>query len=645
MKKRRIITSIVGATALALSMSVLTGCTLQEFFTGEKIVEPEKPAKQSMTNREWLNMVNDAYGTQSSEEELIKDAKDWGIIGEDEDIDLDAPVDEHFVSTTLARAAGYVDEDATEEEIEQVIEEYGLNNGDLTDPEVVQTIIEKVQEDLVHPRFEEHREIKLADNVFDLTSKLRIKDVKVKGDIVTMPFDIADTLDKDNVFILPGEKNGDEAAYKVIAIIDNGDGTADIKCVPAKLCEVYKSVNVSGHFPVDLNDFEAADENTVRVLRKNGSAGSFSGYDKEKLMSDETDSINYSTSIGDDLIINVSVKDIVINTKIDWSADNSGATDIKRIFLSADYISDVSIEQITDDKEVKEHSTLSDIELMSLMPVEIGRVPVHICSGLTLYLDLSLTANAEGEVELRVKTGETNGFEMKGAKFRTINAVLDLADIKTDRKSWEYTTMNIAVGMDYLLDDEEFLSYEVTSGPEVNGVETVHSEWGEKKEKLVCIDVKGFLKVMMNVHFGNDIVGKTNLSPTLKLLDLDEKKSRVKWDNIHYENGKKVSVCTFEEKDDKEKTTEKSTLAKGIFSIDTTYISVHEGETSSIGVSSLPTGYTENDLKWTSLDESIVSVDQKGNITAVSHGTTGVTVTTNDGKYSANCAVIVKSSI
>ena len=71
----------------------------------------------------------------------------------------------------------------------------------------------------------------------------------------------------------------------------------------------------------------------------------------------------------------------------------------------------------------------------------------------------------------------------------------------------------------------------------------------------------------------------------------------------------------------------------------------HEGETSSIGVSSLPTGYTENDLKWTSLDESIVSVDQKGNITAVSHGTTGVTVTTNDGKYSANCAVIVKSSI
>ena len=114
MKIKRIISSVIGAAVLVSSMSLTAGCSLQEFFTGEKI---EEPAKKVLTNREWLNMVNDAYGTGSDDGDPVDEAKEWGIIGEDEEIDLDAPVNDDFVSSTLARAAGYADADSPQEEI------------------------------------------------------------------------------------------------------------------------------------------------------------------------------------------------------------------------------------------------------------------------------------------------------------------------------------------------------------------------------------------------------------------------------------------------------------------------------------------------------------------------------------------------
>ncbi len=644
MKIKRIISSVIGAAVLVSSLSLTTGCSLQEFFTGEKI---EEPAKKVLTNREWLNMVNDAYGTGSDDGDPVDEAKEWGIIGEDEEIDLDAPVNDNFVSSTLARAAGYADADSSQEEIERAVQEHGLRTDgeDLSDPDSAMNALENIREDMVHPHFEDHREIILADNVVDMSRSLRIDDMRIIGDTITMPLDSADRLDKDSVFVLPGEKYGDEAAYKVIAIVDNGDDTADIKCVPASLCEVYKSVNVSGHFPADLNGFEPAQNGFVTVLRKNsGSVNNFSGYDKEKLMSEENDSIDFSAQLGSGCTVKISLKDIILNTKIDWCDNGSGAPDIKRIFLSADYISDVSLET-TEDESSEKDSIAEARSFLTELPMEIGRVPVHICDGLTLNLDLSLAVNAEGELSVKVKTGETNGFEMKGAKFRTVNSVLDLTDIRTERRSWAYTTMNIAVGMDYLLNDEDFVSLDITSGPDVNGESEVHNGAAEDGEKLVCIDVNGFMKVLMNARFCNAVTAATGLDPVMKLLDLEGEKSRIKWEGLHYENGKRVAHCTFEENKEKETSDEETTtLPKGIFSLKTTYISICEGESAAIELRSLPSGYTEADLEWKSMDTSIVTVDSKGNITAVAHGNSGVSVSTKDGKYFANCAVVVKNA-
>ncbi|MCR5730845.1 MAG: Ig-like domain-containing protein, partial [Ruminococcus sp.] len=75
------------------------------------------------------------------------------------------------------------------------------------------------------------------------------------------------------------------------------------------------------------------------------------------------------------------------------------------------------------------------------------------------------------------------------------------------------------------------------------------------------------------------------------------------------------------------------------------YVSLEVGQSGRIGVKSLPSGTSVNDLVWSSSDTSKVTVDQNGNIQAVSGGTVSITVKTKDGKSTRTCAVNVKSKV
>ncbi len=57
------------------------------------------------------------------------------------------------------------------------------------------------------------------------------------------------------------------------------------------------------------------------------------------------------------------------------------------------------------------------------------------------------------------------------------------------------------------------------------------------------------------------------------------------------------------------------------------------GDTYHLTVSDIPTGYTEDDLVWTSSDESIATVDELGNITGVAEGSVSIEVESSDGQY------------
>ena len=66
-----------------------------------------------------------------------------------------------------------------------------------------------------------------------------------------------------------------------------------------------------------------------------------------------------------------------------------------------------------------------------------------------------------------------------------------------------------------------------------------------------------------------------------------------------------------------------------------------EGETAQLKATILPTNATNKKVTWTSSNESIATVDQSGNVKAVSKGTATITVTTKDGGHTATCLVTV----
>ncbi len=72
-----------------------------------------------------------------------------------------------------------------------------------------------------------------------------------------------------------------------------------------------------------------------------------------------------------------------------------------------------------------------------------------------------------------------------------------------------------------------------------------------------------------------------------------------------------------------------------------TELSLVVDSTHKLKILSLPDGLDEKDLIYSSSDESIVTVDESGNIKALKPGKATITIKSKDNKYTANCEVVV----
>ena len=76
-------------------------------------------------------------------------------------------------------------------------------------------------------------------------------------------------------------------------------------------------------------------------------------------------------------------------------------------------------------------------------------------------------------------------------------------------------------------------------------------------------------------------------------------------------------------------------------SLDPTTLTLAVGESSTLTPTVLPNDASNKNVTWESDDESVATVDDDGNVTAVAKGTTQITVTTADGGFAATCDVTV----
>ena len=69
------------------------------------------------------------------------------------------------------------------------------------------------------------------------------------------------------------------------------------------------------------------------------------------------------------------------------------------------------------------------------------------------------------------------------------------------------------------------------------------------------------------------------------------------------------------------------------------------GQTESLHADVTPFSASNPTVSWTSSDSNIVTVDENGTVTAVKEGTAVITVTTQEGAFTANCTVTVKKPV
>lgn len=80
-------------------------------------------------------------------------------------------------------------------------------------------------------------------------------------------------------------------------------------------------------------------------------------------------------------------------------------------------------------------------------------------------------------------------------------------------------------------------------------------------------------------------------------------------------------------------------------SLDKTSLGLTEGETAQLTATVLPDNATNKNVTWSTSNASIATVDANGLVTAVSAGTATITVTTEDGSFTANCTVTVREDV
>ena len=79
--------------------------------------------------------------------------------------------------------------------------------------------------------------------------------------------------------------------------------------------------------------------------------------------------------------------------------------------------------------------------------------------------------------------------------------------------------------------------------------------------------------------------------------------------------------------------------------VDPQALTMGPNETAQIKVTAVPKNVNISDLLWSSDDETIVTVDQEGNVKSLKEGVANVTVKTADDKYTVNIKIIITKTI
>ena len=176
---------------------------------------------------------------------------------------------------------------------------------------------------------------------------------------------------------------------------------------------------------------------------------------------------------------------------------------------------------------------------------------------------------------------------------------------------------------------------EVTVKPVVIPVEGVTLD---KTELALTEGETGALTATVNPdNASNKKVTWTSSDPTIASVDENGNVTAHKAGTVTItattEDGSKTASCTV--------TVNPAVIPVTGVTLDKNALNLGKGETQQLTATVNPENASNKNVSWTSSDESVATVDENGNVTAVGRGTATITVTTEDGEFTATCVVTV----
>ena len=297
--------------------------------------------------------------------------------------------------------------------------------------------------------------------------------------------------------------------------------------------------------------------------------------------------------------------------------------------------------------------TLEEELTVCKMPIAVG------ATGLTVELEFILYAEASGELSIKVAISNNTNIEYRNGNTKKTSTTEKSAEaeacitietgpqFKVTLKALGIKIIDASIKAGVELEFKATLTARTTEDiDEEEGIKTITDEYvfaasGMFYYPIITISVgtDGTLANKIGIKFSWKMCDKKNGLMTSQSVEIFNEEW-ILFQDITTEELEIDEITEPTEASDSSNAESETKFGETLM-IDVYYISLEKGGSATITITTMPEKYNTSDFTFISTDESVVTVDKNGNITAKGNGTATVKVVSKDGKYSAECAVNV----
>lgn len=618
--------------------------------------------KETYLKKDYLNLLSNEVGL-STDDDYLSGLIKFGVAKEEEILNLEEALDYEFLAMTIGRLLDYKDDYLNRLKEDGLIKR-SKNNNDLVSKEEAKNIISKVKEIINNKKFnfvyeyKENEDIKETEEYecYDGESLISHNNYQI-GDLIYLKDDdvYKEVVGKEEDFYILKDA-GFEEVYEDFKIENsyeiNFDDAIDIPYGTTVNDEVY--VN---------NDKQLLAASKIsNVLYEKGFriSYSFSGNSISAHVSKNVNGLNlfFDTTISN---VRPSYKWDYENKKLNeayFKVDYNTVTELgvstgkyKNYYLNFKDL-DTSSFLNTAKSIIKE----KDDEVEASFKICEIKTPIPEIPSAFFNIEVLIKIYVSGKAEIVLSSSHIDGFEYKNGQLRLINDVDRNVDFKINASAKAALGLNFnleaaskrlmdveldagikaAVGTTLHLYDEEGNMTSMESGLPYYAVDELAKENNNVK---VCGDLS--LNWLMDVYLNTaqTLLYKFGLNYKKTILDKD---NQVFGNKTHIENGVFVKECT-RKKQVRLKDKEPSNVNIDKILLDKYAAVIKINEAYNIPIKSLPKNYSKNDLVYKSSSSDIASVNG-GIVYGIKRGSSEITISTSDGKYTAALNILVSDS-